>query len=141
MTGDPTAIADQFDAATKHAEETVAALRLNEMRRDMEHQDLPPTAMAFLANVVGDLDKIRHCLHAAASPMQIFITASAPGVGLCEVCFMHPEAVTMREEHAQTKHCESCGKLTDWFNEVFLQFGPIIVFGHWCEACKVAARP
>ena len=150
MTGPTTTtggITTTMELLTAHTDPTLKAEAL--ARQAIEHLGknidgvgkLHPIAQAFWDNIVGPPADLRTCAH-TQRPMVVWITAVLPGVALCEKCVFSTEHMALAEAHAdETSDCDSC-KLSgiEMFTEFSIQRGPVIVFGHLCEACIATGR-
>lgn len=137
---------DQYEAATRHAEEVFHRLADDPDRKVMssgefDSYDLNHPTAAVVNRVMAAMysPNTRMCEHAAGSPTVVFCVPSIPAVAVCRDCM--PTLMAEAWEKQQKRHgkdhraCDSCGAVCTQGHVAYIHNGPLIIYVCLCTHC------
>jgi hypothetical protein len=132
--GDPTALADQIDAAARHARHLVtrmAAAGLGQLTDAVGHPWLTGQAAALVHALSTGTG--RACPHLGPTPAVIHAAVWAPGRVVCPAC-----VGLLRAGPVEDSTCDRCRRHVRRLHAGAAAFGPLILAYGLCRACATA---
>lgn len=144
MTHQPTAAADQAQAANAEAASMVAGL-IGPLNARRVHIPTPPP---WLADLVGEINRLTttgqalQCEHLRNVPVQVtHIGAWAPEIHLCSDCVAAGGWTAILNAGEESSTCDLCRTTTRPIHGTVVQAGRHVISVGLCTACRDSAYP
>lgn len=136
MTAPASPVADQWQAAARHAAEVVTQLSAILNRPRYWHPGEVPGPIGERLQEWSRTPTKHMCAH-VSTPQPVMGIMHKPGRVWCQRCVL---AAIKADHKARPRVCDGC--LTDGhatFREHTIQAGPVLVWGNVCAGCSAAA--